>query len=283
MQTKQAFSDFINETNLKGSGKASSYIRALDLLGEMLNLDTFGFNGGINVWAITAERCVDDLADCVKQEQARGGSSIWLSTGIAPSYLTKGYCSAALNSYKQFLLAYNQENHLLSVFKSFEGDGKALSQRLISEPDRLHSIAELLGKNTQGEDVLKLVKTRLNQRVFRQMVMSIYDSRCCITGLNIPALNRASHIVPWAKNEAARLDPCNGLYLSATYDAAFDQHLFTLDDNYCIVLGRELKTQGAELSVQTHFIAKEGSKIQLPHSFRPSQTYLELHRKECEL
>lgn len=249
----------------------------------MLSIDTLGFRGGIDVWAITAESCVDDLIGCVRKEQAKGGDSIWLSTGIAPSYLTKGYCSAALNSYKQFLLAHNQENHLLSVFKGFKGDGKSLAHQLVSEPDRLHVIADLLGKNTQGEDVVKLVKTRLNQRVFRQMMMSIYDNRCCITGLNVPALNRASHIVPWAKNEMARLDPCNGLYLSATYDAAFDQHLFTLDDEYRIVLGRELKEQGTELSVQTHFIAKEGNKIQLPHSFLPSLTYLELHRKECAL
>ena len=113
--------------------------------------------------------------------------------------------------------------------------------------------------------------------------MTLYDNRCCITGLNIPALNRASHIVPWAKNESARLDPCNGLYLSATYDAAFDLHLITLDDNYRIVLSRALKEQAQVPSVREYFIAKEGCKIQLPSAYLPSQTYLELHRKACDL
>ena len=283
MQTKPAFTSFITETNLTGSGKASSYIRALDLLGQMLSIDALGFGGGTDVWAISSESCIDDLMGYVKQEQAKGGDSIWLSTGIAPSYLTKGYCSAALNSYKQFLLAYSQEHHLLSVFEGFKGDGKALARQLVNEPDRLQAIAELLGKKAQGEDVVKLVKTRLNQRVFRQMMMSIYNNRCCITGLNIAALNRASHIVPWVESEEARLDPCNGLYLSATYDAAFDQHLFTLDEDYRMVLSRELKEQASELSVQSHFIAKEGNKIQLPNSYLPSQAYLDQHRKACEL
>mgnify|MGYP000149144076 CR=1 FL=1 len=283
MKTKQSFSDFINETNLKGSGKASSYIRALDLLGEMLSIDSLGFTGGNDVWAITSESCVDDLVDCVKQEQAKGGDSVWLSTGIAPSYLTKGYCKAALNSYKQFLLAHNVENHLLSVFKSFDGNGRALAHQLYTQPDRLNDIAELVGKKRQGEDVVKLVKTRLNQRVFRQMIGSIYDHRCCITGLNISALNRASHIVSWADNEEARLDPSNGLYLSATYDAAFDRHLITLDDDYRIVLSSNLKAMAGEPSVRDYFMVKEGCKIQLPHSYLPSQDYLDLHRKACAL
>ena len=283
MQTKQAFTDFITETNLTGSGKASSYIRALDLLGQMLTIDALGFSDGTDVWAITSENCIDDLMGCVKREQAKGDDSIWLSTGIAPSYLTKGYCSAALNSYKQFLLAYNEEGRLLSVFKAFEGDGKALAQQLVNEPSRLDAMVDLLSKNAQGEDVVRLVKTRLNQRVFRQMMMTIYDNHCCIAGLNIPALNRASHIVPWAKNEVARLDPCNGLYLSATYDAAFDQHLITLDEDYRIVLSDCIKEQGAEPAVQELFIKREGQPIHLPKTFLPSQAYLAQHRAVFDL
>ena len=283
MKTKQPFTQFITETNLAGSGKATSYIRALDLLGEMLAVDALGFSGGTNVWAITGAGVVDDLLALVKQEQAKAGDSVWLSSGIAQSYLTKGYCHAALNSYKQFLLVYSQEAHLLDVFKGFDGDGKALVQQLANEPDRLEGIADWLEKNKLGEDVLKVVKTRLNQRVFRQMLQDIYLHRCCITGLSIAALNRASHIVPWAKNERARLDPSNGLYLSATYDAAFDRQLFTLDEDYRIVLGCELKAQATEPSIQEYFIQREGQRIQLPTSYLPSQSYLEQHRRGCEL
>lgn len=43
---------------------------------------------------------------------------------------------------------------------------------------------------------------------------------------------RASHITPWAEcaSDAERLDPENGLLLSALWDAAFDRGLVSFDD-----------------------------------------------------
>ena len=38
-------------------------------------------------------------------------------------------------------------------------------------------------------------KTRIGQNFFRKAVLSAYDDRCCITGLSIPKLLVASHIV----------------------------------------------------------------------------------------
>jgi len=69
-------------------------------------------------------------------------------------------------------------------------------------------------KNLKGEDVKKIVKTRVNQSVFRTMVLNNYDSVCCITGINIPELLIASHILPWSENEKERLNPRNGLCLN---------------------------------------------------------------------
>ena len=57
----------------------------------------------------------------------------------------------------------------------------------------------------------------------------------------------------------ARMDPRNGLCLSATDDAAFDRHLFTLD-RYRLVLSKALA---------------------LPLRYRPSQVYVEQHRAAC--
>ena len=76
------------------------------------------------------------------------------------------------------------------------------------------------------------MKVRSNQHVFRKMILNIYNQSCCITGLNIPEVNRASHIIPWSEDQTIRLDPRNGLCLSATYDAAFDKYLISLDDDY---------------------------------------------------
>jgi putative restriction endonuclease len=145
------------------------------------------------------------------------------------------------------------------------------------EPDNIQALLEGL-KDTSGEDVIRSVKTRLNQNIFRRMLISIYGGSCCITGLNIPEVNRASHIVSWADEPSKRLDPSNGLYLSATYDAAFDKHLISLDDDYRIILSSDIKGHYIADSVNEYFIKKEGQRIILPSSYLPNKKYLAKHR-----
>ena len=44
------------------------------------------------------------------------------------------------------------------------------------------------------------VKIRVNQNVFRQIVLANYDYKCALTGIDIPELLVASHIIPWSEN-----------------------------------------------------------------------------------
>ncbi|HIL68604.1 MAG TPA: HNH endonuclease [Verrucomicrobia bacterium] len=113
-------------------------------------------------------------------------------------------------------------------------------------------------------------------------MLKIYQHRCCITGLDIPEVNRASHIIGWAENEKSRMDPRNGLCLSATYDAAFDCNLISFDENYKLILSKELKQYSSSESVSEHFLKREGQMIQLPIRYRPLQDYMELHRANGE-
>ena len=83
-----------------------------------------------------------------------------------------------------------------------------------------------------GKEKLRLVKTRMNQSFFRQMILSSYDYKCCLTGIDIPELLIASHIIPWSKDEKNRLNPQNGLCLNTLHDKAFDRGFITFDDNY---------------------------------------------------
>ena len=52
-----------------------------------------------------------------------------------------------------------------------------------------------------GETKIREVKTRVNQNVFRQIVLSNYDSRCALTCIDLSELLVASHIIPWSRNE----------------------------------------------------------------------------------
>ncbi|MEF8702602.1 MAG: HNH endonuclease signature motif containing protein [Candidatus Accumulibacter sp. UW26] len=54
--------------------------------------------------------------------------------------------------------------------------------------------------------------------------MCYWRGRCCVTGLAVPELLRASHIKPWAlcDSDDERLDVFNGLLLAPHLDAIFD-------------------------------------------------------------
>jgi putative restriction endonuclease len=270
---------YVHETNVLGSGKASSYVRALDILNEMLRIKPLGFEDCIDIWNITSLQRISELKELVAAEQVKQNESEWLSGDIAKSYLLKGYCKAALSSYTKFLVEQNQENSLIDIFEQHRGNATELSSLLDTQPINIEALLDGL-KDTSGEDVIRAVKTRLNQNVFRRMLVDIYSGSCCITGMNIPEVNRASHIVSWAEDPSKRLDPSNGLYLSATYDAAFDKHLISLDDDYRIVLSREIKDYYTNESVTDYFIKKEGHKINLPSSYEPNKKYLAKHRSQ---
>ena len=57
-----------------------------------------------------------------------------------------------------------------------------------------------------GIEKERIVKTRVNQNFFRQTVLSAHNFSCCITGIDLPELLVASHIIPWSKAEKNRLE-----------------------------------------------------------------------------
>ena len=125
----------------------------------------------------------------------------------------------------------------------------------------------------EGSDYEVVSKARRNQDYFRDMVLSSYNNRCCITGIEVPELLVASHIIPWAKEKRFRLDPQNGLCLNALHDKAFDRGLITVDEGYCVVISSKLRKRGYSV-----FNSYEGKRITLPGKFRPSQEFLSEHR-----
>jgi putative restriction endonuclease len=78
-----------------------------------------------------------------------------------------------------------------------------------------------------------LVVQRVGQGLFRSALLDFWQGKCCITGLDVPELLRASHIRPWAKCESdeQRLDVFNGLLLAPHLDALFDAGFMTVHDD----------------------------------------------------
>lgn len=122
-----------------------------------------------------------------------------------------------------------------------------------------------------------VVKTRVNQNVFRQIILSNYSEQCAISGINIPEILIASHIVPWSKNSKERLNPSNGICLSPLYDASFDKGLIGIKIDYEIIFSKRLKTESHQKFYDIFFKPYENQKIRLPERFLPQKEFLEYH------
>lgn len=128
-----------------------------------------------------------------------------------------------------------------------------------------------------AEDAVVRRKQRIGQNLFRQAVLSAYDYRCCISGLAVPELLVASHIVPWSQDVKNRLNPRNGLALSALHDKAFDLGYLTLDEDYRVVISH-LLDNSKDSFLQESLWRYDGCQIRLPSKFSPQPNFLEFHR-----
>lgn len=138
--------------------------------------------------------------------------------------------------------------------------------------------SEKLFQYRDGKVKAQVINVRLNQSFFRKAILASYNSRCCITGLNIPELLIASHIVPWSIDEKNRLNPENGLCLNSIHDRAFDCGLITIDLDYKVKLSQYLYDFETDPAFQKFFKAYEHKTIEIPKKFLPKKEFLEFHQ-----
>lgn len=123
------------------------------------------------------------------------------------------------------------------------------------------------------------VTQRRGQAFFRQAVIAAADGRCCISGIQHEMLLRASHIIPWSVDESRRLDPSNGLCLSALHDAAFDRGLMTIRDDGSLAVSDELVRSMPQDTYAENFGRHRDRPVMLPERYRPSPEALAYHRE----
>jgi len=174
------------------------------------------------------------------------------------------------------------------VFEEFETDWETLAaeseaalQRLRvrpSVPEAEESLAELAARVGETE-AIRNVRTRRVQSLFRATVLASYDFTCGISGINVPALIQASHIIPWAREEGRRVDPRNGIALSALHDRAFDRGLITFDEHLRVVVSGRLRVGKRSEIHRVALLAIEGKKLRLPTRYAPDPAALAWHRE----
>lgn len=268
--TQQGFEDYLYAVYGHRNGTAKSYITAIRIIDELFAInDEFALKGR-SVTSIDDKALLSRIVKFVYEQQKlciNGEDSFFKNVNPAQvSYPQKRFCSAAVNQLQKYQV-YDKEEEMASAIVATAKSGKSVSAKLTE----LFEIKE--GKDKKAE-----VKVRLGQDYFRKMVLANYGGKCCVTGLNVPQILRASHIVAWKDDKKNRLNPENGLCLSATYDAAFDKHLISFDDDYRMIVSKEIKDYYTNQATKDYFEKYEGTQINLPIRFLPSQKLLEKHR-----
>ncbi len=121
------------------------------------------------------------------------------------------------------------------------------------------------------------LQVRVNQARFRKSVLVGYDSTCCISGLQDERLLIASHIVPWSEDAHNRLNPRNGLCLSALHDRAYDQGLLTVLPDYTVSVSEKLKAKNADPFLQESLLRFDKAPIRMPSRLAPAPEFLAWH------
>jgi putative restriction endonuclease len=113
----------------------------------------------------------------------------------------------------------------------------------------LHTFEKQIAGLPRSTEAERLVVQRVGQGVFRGGLLEYWEGRCAVTGLDVPALLRASHIKPWADcaSDAERLDVFNGLLLAPHLDAVFDCGFITVADDGAVVVANGLGEAAREL------------------------------------
>lgn len=271
---KQGFIDFNTRLSPENSGKADSYARAIRILDEVLAHQDLIDLHGRSLYDVRDTETIEAVLRFVSQEvkkMKRNEPNIFdYGKPNQRSYPLKNFCSSALRSLKQYA-QYEQEVVVADGIVAQERNPRTISTKLIAHFDI----------TKEGEDKISLTKQRKGQDYFRRMILANYGGRCALTGIDVPQLLLASHIIPWADktHKQERLNHCNGICLSALYDKAFDQGLITISpDNYSVILSSALQENETKAYYDKHFGCIKGQKLTLPTEYLPSREFLAYHR-----
>lgn len=271
---RQGFLDFNTRLSPENSGKAASYVKAIEILDAVLRHQDEIDLGGQSLYNLSDTSMVEEVLNYVKEEvkkMKKGLPNIFdFGASNQTSYPLGGFCSAALSSLIKYA-KYEEEVVEADKIVAQEKNPRTISKKLVVHFDLTKT----------GEDTESLTKQRKGQDYFRRMILANYGGRCALTGIDIPQLLLASHIIPWADktHKQDRLNPCNGICLSALYDMAFDKGLITFSpDDYSVLFSSALRDNEPKEYYDKHFGIIEGCKLMVPDEFKPNRDFLTYHR-----
>lgn len=129
----------------------------------------------------------------------------------------------------------------------------------------------------EGIERTTIIRQRVNQSFFRSAVMSAYNFKCCISGINAPQLLDACHIVNWSEDINNRTNPKNGLCMNPFFHKAYDKNLLAITPDMLVIVSEELFQSATEKSFFNYLKEINRRKIIIPDKFFPQRELLALH------
>ncbi len=188
-----------------------------------------------------------------------------------------------------FLLLHNAEAREAlrkKIIEVYFPEQTELFRAVIAENQEINNIKNLLLESAENKnlDISKnITNTPKRNIAFRRAIIRLYNYTCAACRLRIITLDgetvvEAAHIFPFTKSFDDSIG--NGLSLCPLHHWSFDKGLFTIDDNYKIIVGKNFEERGNEAFLLSSLQAKE---ILLPKEkpFRPSLTMIRWHRENA--
>lgn len=122
-----------------------------------------------------------------------------------------------------------------------------------------------------------VVKVRLHQRRFRELVIGAYQGKCTICCLKHRPLLDAAHIIE-DRDERGVAEIPNGLSLCRIHHGAYDSNILGISPNYRVEIRKDILEELDGPMLKHGLQEMDGQRIHLPHAavMRPNPDYLEL-------
>ncbi len=143
-----------------------------------------------------------------------------------------------------------------------------------SEPRESDSVE---WEDVEGLDKQVVTKVRINQHLFRSIILAGYRFECAVCSLPVPALLVASHIVPWSADRSQRMNPRNGVCLCSLHDRAFDNGILAINANYEVLIDPRMTKFSSNPAVDRFLFAYSDTRISLPDRWYPDPRLLNRH------
>ncbi len=170
------------------------------------------------------------------------------------------------------------------IIEVYFGEQTERFRAVIADNREINNIEHLLLESAEKEnsEIAKTVADTPKRNIaFRRAIIRLYNYTCAACRLRIITLDgetavEAAHIFPFAQSYDDSIG--NGLSLCPLHHWAFDKHLFSIDDNYKMIVSSTFEESGNEAFLLRSLEKKE---IYLPKEkpFRPSLTMIRWHRE----